>query len=257
MSNGSVRILVSVVGALCLAAGVLFGWIAATQRGTVRDVVAVPAAGQGTAAAQSAASQSASTSEGWSRVAQGAYALAKAENASAQTARREALEAAARAEKAASRADAAAAKAAVRPAVAAATAPPARRPEPHVAAARSERAMPPPPASDEGCRRAIIYERTAAAAASRQAAYNAAVSGLAMNAHCGEPQRTLDEAYLLAQRASAGSALRVGDWKADLRRSDELLARCIESPARYGTTRDRCQTRLKKNEQLRAAGHGR
>jgi len=54
----------------------------------------------------------------------------------------------------------------------------------------------------------------------------AAVAGLTMNAHCGEPRRSVNAAYLLAMRAPAEFALRLGDWSGDLTRSNELLDAC-------------------------------
>ncbi|GAC1659216.1 MAG: hypothetical protein NVS4B13_03440 [Candidatus Elarobacter sp.] len=258
--------IVLVVGIMCLGLGALLGWFAARQG---NDAMNASTSATGAAqSAKSAASAAATAAEGWAHVANGAYTLAKFENATAQAAKRRALEAAAKAEKAAARADAVAARAArdrqAFDTARVATAQPLARPQP-----RSERPVQARPvhtrpvqtrpvqtrpvarAPDEGCRRAIIFERTAARGSiSREAAYNAAMSGFAMNAHCAEPQHSLIEAYLLAQRASAEAALHLGDWKADLEQSDRLLARCVGRPE-YRAARDGCRKRLRKNEQIR------
>lgn len=110
--------------------------------------------------------------------------------------------------------------------------------------------------SGESCRRAAIFERTAAQpSVSREAAYNASVSGIAVNAHCPEPERSLIGAYLLAQRASAEIALKNGDWKSDLSRSDRVLNDCVRHPQRYGPIGRSCRVRLTKNAKIRLAGH--
>ena len=110
--------------------------------------------------------------------------------------------------------------------------------------------------SEESCRRAAIFERTAAKpSVSREAAYNASVSGIAVNAHCPEPERSLIGAYLLAQRASAEIALNNGDWKSDLSRSDRVLNDCVRHPQRYGPIGRSCRVRLTKNAKIRLAAH--
>jgi hypothetical protein len=275
----SARAITMVVGILCLAVGALLGWVGALQmphgHGDAAGVL------DAVRAEKAAAARAAVTAEGWARVGNGAYTLAKLENDHAQQAQKQAREFAARAENAAKRAAASAARidkdrsaphalatspAAVRatPTAVARVAPtatprvaptavarvsPAPRPKRRIAAAKA-----PVRASDESCRRAAIYERTAAnASLSRQAAYNASVSGIAVNAHCSEPERSLIEAYLLAQRASAESALKIGDWKSDLVRSNRVLAQCIRHPERYGAIGRNCRQRLTKNERLQTA----
>ena len=90
---------------------------------------------------------------------------------------------------------------------------------------------------DEACVRPLTYLKTAADdRVGRREAYNAAIAGLAMNAHCPEPRRSVNEGYLLAMRAPAEFALHLGDWNADLNRSDNLLDACAVSPAFRGTT---------------------
>ncbi|MDB5072936.1 MAG: hypothetical protein JWM87_4047 [Candidatus Eremiobacteraeota bacterium] len=80
---------------------------------------------------------------------------------------------------------------------------------------------------EEACVRAVRFLRTAADdRVSRLDAYNAAVSGLAANRDCPEPRRSVNEAYLRAMRAPAEFALHIGDWNADLSRSDALLDAC-------------------------------
>jgi hypothetical protein len=79
----------------------------------------------------------------------------------------------------------------------------------------------------EACARAVGYLRTAADdRVSHLEAYNAAVAGLSTNRECPEPRRGVNEAYLRAMRAAAEFALQIGDWNADLTRSDVLLDAC-------------------------------
>lgn len=86
----------------------------------------------------------------------------------------------------------------------------------------------------------------------RRAAYNAALAGLAMNAHCREPRRSVNEAYLLAMRAPAEFTLHAGDWNSDLTRSDALLDACAANPEFRGTTvGSDCATQRKFNELVR------
>jgi hypothetical protein len=257
LATAASRIVILVVGVVCLVAGALLGWFAAHQGADTSGVAVSGNAGAAAdvRAARQAASQAAIASEGWAHVSNGAYTLAKTQNDAAQTALKQAREYAARAEKAAARADAAEARMAkatvarAETADVASAAPAAKpRPSPRPRVSATPKAV---AQVDEGCRRAIIYERTAArSAVSKRAAYNAVMSGFAMNAHCGEPQHSLNEAYLLAQRAAAESALNVGDWRADLGRSDELLARCTMRPE-YRQTASGCRARLKKNQSIR------
>ena len=257
------RALAVAAGVLCLATGAAFGWTAAVQTyraGVAAAVAPVPASPADNGAAARAAVQA----EGWSQSANAAYALAKWQNVQAQTARKQARESAVRAERAAARAAAIEAKLsaarAAPPAAAPAGAPepaptPAAHPPRRVSAAkRPAPAAPASPLADESCRRATIYERTAAnASLSRQAAYNAVRSGIAVNAHCPEPARSLIGAYLLAQRASAESGLKIGDWQSDLSQSDRVLAACVKHPERYGTASTGCRQRLTKNARFRQA----
>ena len=106
---------------------------------------------------------------------------------------------------------------------------------------------------DEACRRALIYETTAASNwVSHQVAYEAAVSGLSVNAHCSEPRRTVNQAYLLAMRAPAEYALHAGDWKSDLALSDTLLDACAAQNSYRGTdVAADCLTQKRYNESFR------
>jgi hypothetical protein len=108
-------------------------------------------------------------------------------------------------------------------------------------------------AADEACVRAVGYLRTAANdRVSRLEAYNAAVAGLASNAECPQPRRNVNEAYLRAMRAPAEFALRIGNWSADLDRSDALLAACAASPDFRGTAVARdCATQRTFNDVVR------
>jgi hypothetical protein len=106
---------------------------------------------------------------------------------------------------------------------------------------------------DDACLRTLTYLKTAAdERLSRREIYNAAEAGLAMNAHCSEPRRGVNEAYLLAMRAPAAFALRTGDWNADLNRSDALLELCIANPDfRATTVAGDCATQRKFNDLVR------
>jgi hypothetical protein len=99
----------------------------------------------------------------------------------------------------------------------------------------------------------LTYLKTAADdRLTRREIYNAANAGLAMNAHCGEPRRSVNEAYLLAMRAPAEFTLHVGDWNADLTRSDALLDACAALPEfRATTVAGDCATQRKFNELVR------
>lgn len=85
--------------------------------------------------------------------------------------------------------------------------------------------------------RALTLEKTAANdAVSRQAAYDAAVAGLAANQSCPDAQMHLvNEAYLLSMRAPAAHDLHVGDWRRDLARANDLLLQCANWPGLKGT----------------------
>ncbi|MDB5070389.1 MAG: hypothetical protein JWM87_1500 [Candidatus Eremiobacteraeota bacterium] len=279
------RVLILVVGISCLAVGAMLGWVASVQMSHGnRDAVAAAEAAR---ADREAASRAAVQAEGWARVANAAQTLAKGNNDQAQAAqqhaqaarqqadaaRQQAREFATRAEKAAGRAAQIAAQAqkvrlatagtaaavAVRaPAIAAPRAAAAPKPRPNVAAkpAAPRHLVAAAVVSEESCRRAAIFERTAAKpSVSREAAYNASVSGIAVNAHCPEPERSLIGAYLLAQRASAEIALKNGDWKSDLSRSDRVLNDCVRRPQHYGPIGRSCRVRLTKNAKIRLAAH--
>jgi hypothetical protein len=221
--------------------------------------------------------------QGARQQAESARQQAEAARQQAEAARQQAREFAARAEKAAGRAAQIAAQTQTARLAAAGTAtavaarvpgtaaprPAAAKPRPRVAAKPpthpqvAASAKPRPRhlvaaavVSEESCRRAAIFERTAAKpSVSREAAYNASVSGIAVNAHCPEPERSLIGAYLLAQRASAEIALNNGDWKSDLSRSDRVLNDCVRHPQRYGPIGRSCRVRLTKNAKIRLAAH--
>lgn len=269
------RVLILVVGVACLAVGAMLGWVASLQMSHGNgDALAAAEAAR---ADRDAASRAAVQAEGWARVANAAQTLAKgnndqaqaarqqaqaerqraqAERQQAQVARQQAHDFAARAEKAAGRAAQPAPRAAAAPKPSGSVgAKPAARPR--VAAAAKPHPAPRMAGtivSDESCRRAAIFERTAAQpSVSREAAYNASVSGIAVNAHCAEPERSVIGAYLLAQRASAEIALKNGDWKSDLAQSDRVLSQCVRHPERYGPLSRGCRQRLTKNVRIRHA----
>jgi hypothetical protein len=112
-----------------------------------------------------------------------------------------------------------------------------------------------PPARD-ACAEALSYERTASSnAVTRQAAYDSAVAGLTVNQSCANPQqRLVFEAYLLSMRAAAAHDLKVGDWRRDLGRANELLTQCTTMPGLARTkTADDCRTQLQYNRAFEAA----
>jgi hypothetical protein len=106
---------------------------------------------------------------------------------------------------------------------------------------------------DDACLRTLTYLKTAADdRLTRREIYNAALAGLAMNAHCSEPRRSVNEAYLLAMRAPAEFSLHIGDWSADLSRSDALLDACAALPEfRATTVAGDCATQRKFNDLVR------
>jgi tetratricopeptide (TPR) repeat protein len=88
------------------------------------------------------------------------------------------------------------------------------------------------------CGRALnLQQRAAQAAISRIASYDASIAGLAENARCGDDAKhVVNEAYLRSTLAAAEHDLNVRDWRAELRRADDLLAQCETMPALRGTS---------------------
>jgi len=110
-----------------------------------------------------------------------------------------------------------------------------------------------PPHGRSACDMALDYEREAAQdAIPRQEAYDMALIGLRANDGCGDDQRHLvNEAYLLSLRAPAEHDLQIGDWRADLREANALLARCAVTPGIAGTrTAEDCRTQQRYNERF-------
>jgi hypothetical protein len=108
----------------------------------------------------------------------------------------------------------------------------------------------------DACADAQAYQRTAASpAVSRQAAYDSAVAGLAINQSCANAQqRLVNEAYLLSVRAAAAHDLNVGDWRRDLGRANALLAQCAAAPGLARTkAAGGCRTQLQYNRSYEAA----
>ena len=101
------------------------------------------------------------------------------------------------------------------------------------------------------CSQALAYEKTAANDSStHQAAYDAAVAGLATNQRCNDAQMKLvNEAYLLSMRAAAEHELKVGNWQRDITRANMLLTQCANWPGlkntRAGTD---CDTQRRYND---------
>ncbi|HEV2643616.1 MAG TPA: hypothetical protein VGT98_12950, partial [Candidatus Elarobacter sp.] len=92
-------------------------------------------------------------------------------------------------------------------------------------------------ANTDACSRAVEKQRLAAdATISRQTSYDAAVAGLAENARCGNAQaKIVNEGYLRSTLAAAEHELGVGNWKADLDRANQSLARCQAMPELQAT----------------------
>ncbi len=86
----------------------------------------------------------------------------------------------------------------------------------------------PAAANAAACARAVEQQRLAAdLTISREASYDASVAGLTENAKCGNTTaRVVNEGYLRSTLAAAEHDLGVGDWRADLKRADSMLARC-------------------------------
>lgn len=119
-------------------------------------------------------------------------------------------------------------------------------------------AVQPAKADAPACAEALKYERTASSnAVTRQAAYDSAVAGLTVNQSCANPQQHLVfEAYLLSMRAAAAHDLKVGDWRRDLARANELLTQCTTAPGLARTkTADDCRTQLQFNHAFEAASN--
>lgn len=101
------------------------------------------------------------------------------------------------------------------------------------------------------CYQALAYEKTAANDSStRQAAYDAAVAGLAANQRCNDAQMKLvNEAYLLSMRAAAEHELKVGNWHRDMTRADMLLTQCANWPGLKNTKAGTdCDTQRRYND---------
>jgi hypothetical protein len=105
------------------------------------------------------------------------------------------------------------------------------------------------------CRRAVEEQRLAAGTTiSRRAAYDASVAGLAENAKCeNRTARIVNEGYLRSTLAAAEHDLGLGDWKADLKRANALLAQCETLPDLQTTKAPAdCAAQRRYNEQAGA-----
>jgi hypothetical protein len=105
-------------------------------------------------------------------------------------------------------------------------------------------------ASHDYCDEALAHERTAASdGISHQAAYNAAVAGLADNEHCSnDDQHLINEGYLLSMKGMAEHYLKDGDSQTDLNQANALLVECQTRPGIYGThTGAACETQEMNN----------
>ncbi|HWT07334.1 MAG TPA: hypothetical protein VN224_16330 [Xanthomonadales bacterium] len=80
-------------------------------------------------------------------------------------------------------------------------------------------------------------QRAAQATISRIGSYDASIAGLAANARCNDDaNHVVNEGYLRSTLAAAEHDLNVRDWRAELKRADDLLARCQTMPALRGTS---------------------
>jgi len=105
------------------------------------------------------------------------------------------------------------------------------------------------------CSRALAQQQRAARTASSPiAAYDASVAGLAENARCDDgPKHVVNEAYLRSTLAAAEHELNLANWSAELKRADDLLARCETLPALRGTSvATDCTAQRKFNESAAA-----
>jgi tetratricopeptide (TPR) repeat protein/energy-coupling factor transporter ATP-binding protein EcfA2 len=93
-------------------------------------------------------------------------------------------------------------------------------------------------ANAAACERALNQQQRAARATiSRIASYDSSIAGLDENARCNDDAKhVVNEGYLRSTLAAAEHELSLGDWRADLKRADELLARCETLPALHGTS---------------------
>jgi energy-coupling factor transporter ATP-binding protein EcfA2 len=110
-------------------------------------------------------------------------------------------------------------------------------------------------ANADWCTRAVEQQRLAAdATITRQTSYDAAVAGLAENAKCDDtPAKIVNEGYLRSTLAAAEHELGVGNWKADLDRANQLLARCQTMPELKATKAAAdCLTQRRFNERAAA-----
>ena len=78
------------------------------------------------------------------------------------------------------------------------------------------------------CSRALNDEQRASQSTiSPIASYDASIAGLAENARCtDDAKQVVNEGYLRSSLAAAEHELKLGDWRAELKRADEVLARC-------------------------------
>jgi energy-coupling factor transporter ATP-binding protein EcfA2 len=141
-----------------------------------------------------------------------------------------------------------------RPAAVAATAAPAPSPAPSprptAAAARPsaaatsaprQAALRPPPntgSTNPSCTRALAQQQRAAQPSiSPLGSYDASIAGLAENARCDDAvKHVVNEGYLRSTLAAAEHELNLGDWRAELKQADDLLAQCQTLPALRGTS---------------------
>jgi tetratricopeptide (TPR) repeat protein len=130
-------------------------------------------------------------------------------------------------------------------AVAATPAPASSRapsPRPSTAPSRGNTNTPAPPiagsANTPACSRALTQQQRAARTTiSPIGAYDASIAGLAENARCDDAAKhVVNEAYLRSTLAAAEHELNLGNWLTDLKRANDLLARCETMPALRGTS---------------------
>jgi energy-coupling factor transporter ATP-binding protein EcfA2 len=95
-----------------------------------------------------------------------------------------------------------------------------------------------PATADAACTRALNQQQRAAQASIAPiASYDASIAGLAENARCADAaKQVVNEGYLRSSLAAAEHELKLGDWRAELKRADDLLAKCETMRALRGTS---------------------
>ncbi len=144
--------------------------------------------------------------------------------------------------------------------------PPSAAPSPHpsagasrqtASAAATRQTVPAPGAGNvnPACTRALSQQQRAAQASiSPLGSYDASIAGLAENARCDDAvKRVVNEGYLRSTLGAAEHELNLGDWRAELKQANDVLAQCETLPALHGTSVvNDCAAQRKFNESAAA-----